>query len=83
MNELSFIKAYKALYDLSPANLKHMSSYEPSRNLQSSVRNLLSVPKFKTATYSKRCFKSIAPTLWNQLPDRIRKAPTFACFKGT
>ncbi len=74
---------YKALHGLSPKYLKRMlSSYEPSRNLRSSDRNLLSVPKFKTATYSKRCFRSVAPTLWNQLPDSIRKAPTLSSFKN-
>ena len=59
------VLTYKALHDLSPKYLKQMlPSYEPSRSLRSSDRNLLSVPKFKTATYSKQCFRSIAPTLW-------------------
>ena len=77
------VLTYKALHDLSPEYLKQMLSiYEPSRKLRSSDRNLLSVPKFKTATYSRRCFRSIAPTLWNQLPDSIRKAQILSSFKS-
>ncbi len=50
------VLTYKALHDLSPEYLKQMlSSYVPSRNLQSSVENLLRVPKCKMATHSKRC----------------------------
>ena len=45
------------------------------------MRILLLQEEIKTATYSKRCFRSTAPTLLNQLPDSIRKAPTLSSFK--
>ena len=45
----------------------------PNRNLRSSRKKLLMVPKCNLKTYGYRAFSHRAPTLWNALPDDIRK----------
>jgi len=52
------------------------------RQLRSSNRQLLAVPRYRLNTYGCRTFSVAGPTVWNSLPDFIRD-PTISadCFK--
>ena len=52
----------------------------PSRSLRSNDDNSLSVPRVKTNT-GARAFHCCAPSLWNNLPLRVRSASSVATFK--
>ena len=41
----------------------------PTRDLRSSVKNLLAIPAFNINSYGRRAFSVAAPLLWNNLPD--------------
>ena len=74
---------YKALKAPAPQYISDfLVQYKPARALRSSDKKLLQVPHFKLKTYGGRSFSYIAPYLWNQLPDAIRQAPSFATFKS-
>lgn len=75
---------FKALNDLAPLYLKDLlQPYQPARVLRSMNDNLLSVPKFKYTTYGGRSFEVIAPRLWNNLPNEMRKITCLATFKNS
>ena len=46
--------------------------YKPMRSLRSVNKNLLIVPKTQTHTYGDRAFATVAPRLWNELPQQLR-----------
>ena len=74
---------YKALKAPAPQYISDfLVQYKPARALRSYDKKLLQVPHFKSKTYGGRSFSYIAPYLWNQLPDAIRQAPSFATFKS-
>ena len=73
---------YKALHNLAPPYLSDLlEPYTPSRSLRSSEAGLLDPPKAKLKTWGHRAFSVAAPTLWNELPKRIRDAPSLSTFK--
>ena len=41
----------------------------PTRDLRSSMKNLLAIPAFNINSYGRRAFSVAAPLLWNNLPD--------------
>ena len=46
-----------------------LTPYIPCRQLLSSSKNLLFIPRFNLRTYSARSFSVVAPTFWNTLPS--------------
>ena len=52
------------------------------RNLRSSNRNLLAIPKSQTVTYGDRAFSVAAAKLWNSLPENIRCIDSLKNFKS-
>ena len=46
------------------------------RQLRSSNRQLLTVPRYRLNTYGCRAFSVAGPTVWNSLPDFIRDRPS-------
>jgi len=52
------------------------------RQLRSSNRQLLAVPRYRLNTYGCWAFSVAGPTVWNSLPDKIRD-PTISadCFR--
>jgi hypothetical protein len=77
------MQTYKALHDQSPIYLKHLLAlYQPTRNLRSkNSSKQLVVAKSRTVRYGERSFSSVAPKLWNALPDSIRDSKTVDVFK--
>ena len=73
---------YKALNDSAPPYIRDLlQQYLPTRTLRSETKHMLCVPKSKTVTYSKRCFKIMAPVLWNSLPYDIKTSESLGVFK--
>ena len=73
--------AFKAIHGLSPVYVNNLVEvYIPGRHLRSATGGtLLNVPRTK-----KKCgdaaFSSVAPRLWNALPQRVRCADTKNAF---
>ena len=55
--------------------------YCPSRTLPSLDTSLLTVDRFSLETFGKRSFFVFEPTVWNSLPQSLRKALCFTTFK--
>ena len=55
--------------------------YSPSRTLCSLDTSLLTVPRFSLETFGKRSFSVFGPTVWNSLPQSLRKTQCFTTFK--
>jgi hypothetical protein len=73
---------YKAVAKTAPPYICDLvQQHRPKRALRSSSRSLLSVPQTRTVTYGKRCFKTAAATLWNELPENIKEAQTLQVFR--
>ena len=53
-----------------------IKTYHPSRALRSSSRSLLSTPAIKSKTYGGRAFSTVAPQLWNTIPELVSKMQT-------
>ena len=74
---------FKALNGLAPVYITELlNRYEPMRNLRSSNRNLLAIPKSQTVTYGDRAFSVAAAKLWNSLPENIRCIDSLKNFKS-
>ena len=73
---------FKALNNLAPEYISELLTiYTPSRSLRSTNQpTRLLVPHTNRVTYS-RCFYAIAPTVWNNLPDNLKKCTSVAMFK--
>ena len=77
------LTTFKTLNGCGPQYLKDLlQPYEPTRTLRSANQNFLSVPVMRLKTYGNRSFQSVAPTLWNALPDDLRKLKDKNLFKG-
>jgi len=57
-----------------------LHSYQPTRLLRSSIQDLLTVPRCKTA-FGCRRFSVAAPRVWNSLPQELRNCETLGTFK--
>ena len=76
------LTVYKSLNGLAPDYLSALIDVRrPTRSLRSSDKLLLNVPKINTVTYGQRAFSYVATTLWNSIPDNIRKSVTVEIFK--
>ena len=58
-----------------------LETYKPARNLRSSGRKLLVVPRSKLKSYGDRAFSLAAPRLWNDIPDNIKCSEDLSSFK--
>ena len=58
-----------------------LEQYRPTRSLRSSFLNILSVPRSRTKTASRR-FSIAAPSVWNSLPVTIRAASSVGSFRS-
>jgi hypothetical protein len=76
------IYVYRSKIGMSPSYLTDLlTPYIPARDLRSSNKDLLTVPRTFT-TYGNRSFGSAAPSLWNALPDYIKCATSLNSFKS-
>ncbi len=73
---------YKALNGLAPQYLSELvSHYSPPHPLQSQNSGHLIIPRISKSTAGSRSFFYLAPKLWNNLPNTVRKADTLCQFK--
>ena len=59
-----------------------LQRYTPPRQLRSSSKNILKVPKSISKSYGDRAFQVAAPKLWNKLPDEIKLSSSLNEFKS-
>ena len=68
---------YRSVQDNAPLYLSDLlQKHNPSRLLRSATRSLLDVPgprDSKTKRHGQRAFRYVAPSLWNVLPESIKK----------
>ena len=73
---------HKCLTGAGPGYLKALLHHKPvSRSLRSNGSNLLVIPRIKCKTFADRAFSVVGPTLWNQLPEKIRLIQDTLSFK--
>ena len=76
------LTVFKALNGLAPEYITALlTRYTPHRQLRSQDQNLLVVPDYRLKSFGGRSFSSVAPRLWNELPQHMRKIDTLAAFK--
>ena len=76
------LMTYKALNGHAPPYLTDLIQINiPRRQLRSSTKSKLVIPKMHTKTYGDRCFSGAAPALWNDIPDSIKQASSIQSFK--
>ena len=63
---------HKSLYSCTPVYLRELLCKRPDRGTRADGKNLL-VPKVKRATFGARKFRYAGLTLWNVLPDSLKK----------
>ncbi len=72
---------WKSLHNMAPSYLLDLlSPYVPARNLRSSDKLLLTIPRTTTA-FGDRAFSTAAPKLWNSLPLELRQCTSLEQFK--
>ena len=80
--EVSELGTMVALCALGPGYLRNcLPLYNPPRTLRSSGENLLQPAKTRLTTVTQRTFSSVAPRLWNGLPEEIRQLNTLSEFR--
>ena len=73
---------YRGVNGMAPTFIERMLiPYKPQRSLGSSESGQLVVPHSRLKGYGDRAFAVVAPTLWNNLPEHIRRAKTLGSFK--
>ena len=73
---------YKCLNGLAPQYLADLLvPYNSPRQLRSSNKSMLKVPKTKTKTFGSKAFTYAAPTVWNSLPQNVKKCNNVESFK--
>jgi len=73
---------FKNLTYKEPLYLSHLlTPYAPSRNLRSSDKNLLTIPRVKSS-FGRRAFSFSAPTVWNSLPLSLRTCDSISAFRS-
>ena len=74
---------YKIVNQIAPPYLCDLlQQYVPKRVLRSATKELLAIPKTKTATYGDRAFFLARPKNWNRLLDILRETQTLNSFKN-
>ena len=73
---------YRGVNGMAPTYIERMLiPYKPQRSLRSSKSGQLVVPHSRLKGYGERAFAVVAPTLWNNRPEYIRRAKTLGSFK--
>ena len=73
---------FKALNGLAPQYLADLLKiYVPQRQIRSSAKSMVVVPKTNTKTYGRRDFCRVAPGLWNGCPETLKNAQSVTSFK--
>ena len=73
---------YRGVNGMAPTYIERMLiPYKPQRSLRSSESGQLVVPHSRLKGYGDRAFAVVTPTLWNNLPEHIRRAKTLGSFK--
>jgi hypothetical protein len=73
---------HKVLSTDQPQYLRSLvKEYVPTRQLRSEGQRLLAKPSGLTSAIASRCFTRATETVWNSLPDVIRKAENLGTFK--
>ena len=73
--------AFKCYNKTAPFYLQELlTSYVPARQLRSSSKNQLVIPK-TNSVLSQRAFSIHAPVLWNSLPEYCKESDTIESFK--
>ncbi len=72
---------WKALNGQAPLYLKELLKYKVKTH-DGRVKNTLFVPKTKLVTCGDRAFSSVAPMLWNSLPNNLRNIDKVSTFKN-
>ena len=67
------------MYSTPPSLVLKMQS--KTVNEESRIKNLLEIPKSRTA-YGSRAFSSAGPMLWNNLPNNLRTLDSLESFKS-
>jgi hypothetical protein len=75
---------YKSFHSLAPIYISELIDTEAthSRQLRSSSKNILTVPRTRLSTMGDCSFQHAAPMLWNRLPDHIKLSATVDIFKS-
>ncbi len=71
---------WKALNGQAPTYLKELLKYKVNTH-DGRVKNTLFVPKTKLVTCGDRAFSTVAPILWNSLPNSLRNIDKVNTFK--
>ena len=72
---------FTALHGLAPGYIRYIiTPYLPTRNLRSADLHLLVVPRYNPEGYGKRAFSVSGSTLWNSLPENMRKIDNLTKF---
>jgi hypothetical protein len=74
---------FKSLENSGPQYMADLLQvHVPGRALRSAHQRLLTVPLSRTKQYGSKAFSVAAPTIWNSLPDDIRKSRSIDAFKS-
>ncbi len=73
----------KLIHNMSSVYIKDLLlKYEPAySNLRAHGKNFLLVPRTSLKSFGDRAFSSVAPMLWNILPDHLRLCNNMNTFK--
>ena len=75
------VLVFTALHGLAPGYIRDLTTpYLPTRNLRSTDLHLLVVPLYNLEGYGKRAFSVSGSTLWNSLPENVRKIDNLTKF---
>jgi hypothetical protein len=73
---------HKVLSTGQPQYLRNLATeYKPTRQLRSEGQRLLAKPTGLSSALASRCFTRASETVWNSLPEPVRKSETVHCFK--
>ena len=73
---------FNALHERSPSYIQELIiPYSPARQLRSTGKCLLQVPKSRLKQSGDRAFSRIGPIVWNALPDSVKSAANIADYK--
>ncbi|XP_046550024.1 uncharacterized protein LOC124259852 [Haliotis rubra] len=74
--------AHRCLSGNTPGYLQDLLPiYSPTRSLRSESKLLCRMPNIKTVRYGQRSFSYAATSLWNSLPESIRRSPNLMSFR--
>ena len=76
-----YLLTFKCIHNSAPSYLQSLlQPYEPNRRLRPACKGYLNETKTRTVA-GDRAFSNAAPTLWKQLPEKIRDINNIEHFK--